>query len=60
MGKMAEGVAERGNMVVDIVKYYFNKNYTCGVILYCLGKYHGIIIVRGTLLNRLKDYGLRH
>ena len=57
---MAEGVAERGNMVVDIVKYYFNKNYTCGVILYCLGKYHGIIIVRGTLLNRLKDYGLRH
>ena len=55
MGKMA---AEGGNMV-DIVKYYFNKKYTCGVIFYCLEKYHGIIISKGTLLNRLKGYGLR-
>ena len=43
----------------DIVRYYFNKNYTYGVILYCLEKYHGIIISRGTLLNHLKDYGFR-
>ena len=45
--------------MVDIVKYYFNKNCTYGVILYCIEKYHGIIISRDALLNRLKDYGLR-
>ena len=45
--------------MVDIVKNYFNKNCTYGVILYCPEKYHGIIISRATLLNRLKDYGLR-
>ena len=42
----------------DIVRYYFKKKYTYGVILYCLEKYHGTIISRGTILNRLKDYVL--
>ena len=43
----------------NIVRFYFDKNYTYGVILYCLEKYHGIIILRCTLLNCLKDYGRR-
>ena len=56
MSKMAEG----GNMELEnIVRFYFDKNYTYGVILCCLEKYHGIIILRCTLLNCLKDYGRR-
>ena len=43
----------------NIVRFYFDKNYTYGVILCCLEKYHGIIILRCTLLNCLKDYGRR-
>ena len=30
--------------MVDIVRYYFNKNYTYGVVLYFLEEYHGKII----------------
>ena len=42
----------------NIFRFYFDKNFTYGVILCCLEKYHGINISICTL-SRLKDYGLR-
>ena len=43
----------------DIIRDYFKKNYTYKTILQLLEKYHAIEISRSTLLNKLKEYGLR-
>ena len=43
----------------DIIRGYFQKNYSYKTILKLLEKYHGIKISRSTLLNRLKEYGLQ-
>ena len=42
-----------------VIRYYFGKNYQYKIILELLEKFHGITISKGTLLNRLKEYGLR-
>jgi hypothetical protein len=42
-----------------IIRYYFGKNYQYKIILKLLEKFHGITISKGTLLNKLKEYGLR-
>ena len=43
----------------EAIRYYFSKNYDYQTILRFLKKFHDINISRGTLLNRLKEYGLR-
>ena len=43
----------------DLIGDYFKKNYTYKTILILLEKYHGIKICRSTLLNKLKEYGLK-
>ena len=41
------------------IRYYFARNYEYKIILKLLEKFHGITISKGTLLNKLKKYGLR-
>ena len=36
-------------------RYYFNKNYTYGVILYCLEKYHGIHVIIILIIRKIMD-----
>lgn len=43
----------------EAIRHYFGKNYQYKTILMLLDKFHGIKISKGTLLNKLKDYGLR-
>ena len=43
----------------EAIRYYFKKNSQYKTILKLLGKFHGITISKGTLLNKLKEYGLR-
>ena len=43
----------------EAIRYYFSKNYQYKTILSLLDKFHGISISRSTLLNKLKQFGLR-
>ena len=49
----------RKNMEEAVIRYYFGKNYQYKIILEPPEKFHGITISKGTLLNRLNEYGLR-
>ena len=41
------------------MRYYFSKNYDYQTILLFLEREHGVNISKRSLLNRLKEYGLR-
>lgn len=43
----------------ESIRYYFKKNYQYKTIIKLLEKFHDISISKGTLLNKLKEYGLR-
>lgn len=43
----------------EAIRYYFSKNYDYYTILRFLEKFNDINMSKGTLLNRLKEYGLR-
>ena len=43
----------------EAIRYYFKKNYQYKTIIKLLEKFHDITISKGTLLNKLKEYGLR-
>ena len=43
----------------EAIRDYFRKNYQYKTILRLFEKFHGITISKGTLLNKLKEYGLR-
>ena len=43
----------------EAIRYYFGKNYKYNTILALLEKYNNISISKRTLLNKLREYGLR-
>lgn len=43
----------------EAIRYYFGKNYKYKTILTLLEKYNNITISKRTLLNKLREYGLR-
>ena len=43
----------------EAIRYYFGKNYKYKTILALLEKYNNISISKRTLLNKLREYGLR-
>ena len=49
-----------GKEMEEAIRYYFKKNYQYKmIIITLLEKFHDITISKGTLLNKLKEYGLR-
>ena len=42
----------------EAIRYYFSQNYDYATILNFLERFNNIKISRGTLMNRLKQYGL--
>ena len=42
----------------EAIRYYFSRNYDYATILNFLERFNNIKISRGTLMNRLKQYGL--
>ena len=43
----------------EAIRYYFSKNYDYYTMLRFLEKFNDINMSKETLLNRLKEYGLR-